>query len=67
MAKMLLRLFIQVLSLEHKLRYISDIKEIVHMSGVTCERQLNALNISKNTKHVNVIVVSRGVILLSLI
>jgi hypothetical protein len=33
----------------------------------TCDRQLNALNMSKNTKHVNVMVVSRGVILLSLI
>ena len=34
---------------------------------LTCDRQLSALNISKNTKHVNVIVVSRGVIMLSLI
>ena len=33
----------------------------------TCDLQLIALNISKNTKHVNVIVVSLGVILLSLI
>ena len=34
---------------------------------LTCDRQLSALNISKNTKHVNVMVVSRGVIMLSLI
>lgn len=34
---------------------------------LTCERQLSALNMSKNTKHVNVIVVSRGVMTLSLI
>ena len=33
----------------------------------TCERQLKALNISKKTKHVNVIVVSRAVILSSII
>ena len=34
---------------------------------LTCERQLSALNMSKNTKHVNVMVVSRGVMTLSLI
>jgi hypothetical protein len=33
----------------------------------TCDRQLRALNMSKNTKQVNVIVVSLGVIILSLI
>ncbi len=31
----------------------------------TCDRELRALNISKNTKQVNVMVVSRGVISLS--
>jgi len=31
----------------------------------TCDRQLNALNMSKKTKHVKVIVVSRRVILSS--
>lgn len=34
---------------------------------LTCERQLSALNMSKNTKQVNVMVVSRGVMTLSLI
>ena len=34
-------------------------------SGPTWERELRALNMSKNTKQVNVMVVSRGVISLS--
>ena len=40
---------------------------LIQLWGITCERQLRALNMSKNTKHVNVMVVSRGVIILSLI
>jgi len=40
---------------------------LIQLWRITCERQLRALNMSKNTKHVNVMVVSRGVIILSLI
>lgn len=36
-------------------------------TDLVSDRQANALNMSKNTKQVNVIVVSRGVIMLSCI
>ena len=39
----------------------------IKQNKLTCDLQLSALNMSKNTKHVNVIVVSRGVILPSAI
>ena len=39
----------------------------VLLQHLTCDLQLRALNISKNTKHVKVIVVSRAVILSSII
>lgn len=42
-------------------------KEMRRARKLTCDRQLNALNISKKTKQVNVMVVSRGVTMLSLI
>ena len=41
-------------------------KKPICSTDLVCDRQLRALNMSKKTKQVNVIVVSRGVTILSL-
>jgi len=43
----------------------SKVVVVVVVVVITCDRQLRALNMSKNTKQVNVMVVSRRVILSS--